>query len=83
MSLSLREIKALGNDKYEVTLADPAGATEHVVCTIFQHKGVTGIKMEPDLVMSSQPPRINSREITQAVLDYHHKQQTPESGPKP
>lgn len=83
MSLSLREIKALGNDKYEVMFCDSDGATEKVICTVFQHKGVTAVKMEPDLVMSNQPPRINSREVTQAVLDYHRNQQLQGSGSKP
>ena len=70
MNLILREIKALGQDRYEVAFDDGSGAMERVVCRVFQHNGVQGLRMEPDLVMAGHPPRIDSREVVAAVLAY-------------
>jgi hypothetical protein len=47
---------------------------ERVVCRVFKHKGVSGIRMEPDIIMTKQPPQINSREVAAAVLAYHRSQ---------
>ena len=69
MALRLREIRALGDDRYEVTFEDG----QRVVCRVFKHKGVFGIRMDPDLVMGSEPPRIDSREVAAAVIDYHRR----------
>ena len=74
MPLRLHEIRALGEDRYEVTFDGEGGATERVVCRVFKHKGVSGIRMEPDLVMTKHPPQINSREVAAAVLAYHRSQ---------
>ena len=74
MPLRLHEIKALGDDRYEVTFEGEGGAPERVVCRVFKHKGVSGIRMEPDIVMTKQPPQINSREVAAAVLAYHRSQ---------
>jgi len=73
MTMKLHDIKALGEDKYEVTLVDDAGATERIVCQVLQHKGVPGVRVDPDIFMTNQPPRINSQEVVKAVLAYHHK----------
>jgi len=73
MALRLRDIRALGDDRYEVSFSDERGATELVVCRVFRHKGVFGIDMEPDLVMGSEPPRVDSREVAAAVIDYHKR----------
>ena len=74
MPLRVHEIRALGNDRYEVTFEGEGGATARVVCRVFQQKGVSGIRMEPDLVMTKHPPQINSREVAAAVLAYHCSQ---------
>ena len=74
MPLRVHEIRALGDDRYEVTFEGEGGATERVVCRVFKHKGVAGIRMEPDIVMTKHPPQINSREVAAAVLAYHRRQ---------
>jgi hypothetical protein len=71
--LTLQTIVALGEDRYEVTFRDSAGATEVIVCKVFVHKGVPAVGMTPDLVMSSQPPRIDSRAVAREVLNYHRR----------
>lgn len=71
--LRLRDIQALGDDRYDVTFADEQGATERAVCRVFRHKGVFGIDMEPDLIMGAEAPRIDSREVARAVIDFHKR----------
>lgn len=82
MGLKLREIKALGEDKYAVTLEDEKGATEQIMCHVGQHKGVTGVRIEPDILMTSEPPRIDGKELAKAVIAYHRSLQKPASESK-
>ena len=69
--LTVRDIRALGEDNYEVKLEDEAGATELIVCHVFQHRGIWAASMEPDLVMGPGPARIDSRAVVSAVVAYH------------
>ena len=84
MNSQMREIKPLGEDRYEVTVVDEKGEVQLVICRVFSHKGVTGVRMDPDLVMSNSPSRIDSREITAAIIDYHRRrhQNSPSKGSK-
>jgi len=74
--LQLTEIKTLGADDYELILTDDTGNTERVVCHVEEHKGVDIVSMQPDLVMPTWPgqfPRIDSRAVVAAVLEYHRR----------
>lgn len=71
--LQLSEIRPMGEDRYEVTLEGPGGATERVTCRVVEHKGVSAVRMEPDLVMGAEPPRFDSRKVVAAVLEAHRK----------
>lgn len=74
MSLQMREIRAVGDDRYEVTFDKEDGTVERVICRVFTHKGIQAIRMEPDIVMTSEPSPINSREVAAAVIAYHQGQ---------
>jgi hypothetical protein len=81
MTLQLREIRPLGEARYELTFQDAGGNTKLLVCRVIKHKGISAVRFEPDLVMASEPSPINSRDVAAAVLEYHHRQ--PESlGPE-
>jgi hypothetical protein len=72
--MRLREIKALGDQKYEVTLEDLAGGTERAVCTLVYTEGISAMQMQPDLFTRQEDPiEIDIRELTKAVFDYHHQ----------
>ena len=76
MCLRLKGIKALENDEYEVILTDEKGNMERVVCCVVNHEGITMVTMQPDLVMPTrpnQPPRVESRELATAVMEYHRR----------
>ena len=73
MSLRLRQIRALGENRYEVTFDEDGRTAERIVCRVFARKGVSGIRMEPDIVMTREPARINSQEVAAAVLAYHRR----------
>ena len=74
MSLRLREIRTLDDDNYEVVLAEEGGATERVICHVFEHNGFLRLRTNPSILLSDQPPRIDSREFAEAVLAYHRRQ---------
>jgi hypothetical protein len=65
-----------------VTLVDENDAIQQVVvCRVFQRKGVSAVRMEPDIVMMNRPPELNSHELVAAVLAYHRQQiEKPRSG---
>ena len=80
MTLRLREIRALGGSRYEVTFEADDGTTRLVECRVFEHRGVTSVRPEPDVFMTGEA---NAREVTAAVLGYHRGQRgggEPEQG---
>jgi hypothetical protein len=73
MALKLRDIRALGEDRYEVTFEDEAGGAEPVVCQVVTHDGVQGIQMNSELVKIGGPLRIDIRAVVRQVLDLHNQ----------
>jgi hypothetical protein len=76
MTLRLRSIETLDDDRYELTFDAEDGSTETVVCQVFDHKGITGVQPEPDVFMTGQA---DAREVTRAVLAYRQAHPPPAS----
>ena len=75
MTLRLREIRPLGGSRYAVTFDAEDGTTRQVECRVFEHRGVTSVRPEPDVFMTGEA---NAREVTAAVLGYHRGRQRSE-----
>ena len=50
--LKLREIRAVGPDRYEVTFEEEDGSERRVACRVFEHRGVTSVRPVPDVFMT-------------------------------
>lgn len=72
MTLRLREVRALGPDRYEVTFDAEDGTEKRVAFRVSESKGVTTARPEPDVFMTGEA---NAREVTAAVLGFHRAQQ--------
>jgi hypothetical protein len=77
VTLRLQQIRALGPDQYELTFQGEDGSSELVVCRVFQHRGITGVRYDPDVFVTG---RGNAREVTAAVLHYHRERGPLEDG---
>ena len=75
MDLRLSGIRALGEDRYEVTFDGDGGVKERFLCRVVTHKGITAMAVEDerDLFMSDKPARADSREVAKAVIAYHRR----------
>jgi len=69
--LKLREIRAVGPDRYEVTFDAEDGSERRVACRVFEHRGVTSVRPVPDVFMTGEA---DAREVTAAVLGFHRAQ---------
>jgi hypothetical protein len=62
MSLRLADIRALGSDEYELTLAAGEQAAVRVVCRVFEHHGIPAVRFEPDVfVRGGRVPPMSAR----------------------
>ena len=72
--LQVKSVRSTAPGRYEVTLADMTGAPVTVICTVAEKNGVLAVAMHPDLVMTSEPSRVDSRELARTVLDHHQRE---------
>jgi hypothetical protein len=68
-ALRLRRITALGGNDYEAEFEDGSEAVERMRCVVFEHAGIPGMEVSPDLFMAGRVN--NARAITAAVLALH------------
>ena len=71
MTLSLREIHAVGPDRYEVTFVSEDGTERRVAFRVAEHRGVPTVRPEPDVFMTGEA---DAREVAAAVLGFHRAQ---------
>ena len=69
MTLTLRQTRALGPDRYALTLAGDDGGVRMVECRVIEHGGVSAVRPDPDVFMTGEA---DAREVTAAVLRFHH-----------
>jgi hypothetical protein len=68
-ALRPRRITALGGNEYDLELEGESDATESMRCVVFEHEGVVGVEVEPDLFMTGKVHHV--RAVTAAVLAFH------------
>jgi hypothetical protein len=64
-----RQITALGGNDYDLELEGESDMTEHMRCVVFEHEGVVGVEVEPDLFMAGKMN--DARAVTAAILAFH------------